>query len=159
MHVNEGTAASYTVSPGSLRNQLHTLFANQTGHQVLVAFHQDSHETYLNLNTEGSVLESDGCEVVSPGCCAKLFTSSLIRHASQIRKLDLSDTVEDWLATRSRGGDDALRKRITIRDLLEHSHGIDESDIGAPIHRSNRTLDVTEFRARASQFRPLFDPG
>jgi CubicO group peptidase (beta-lactamase class C family) len=73
------------------------------------------------------------------GCIAKLFTAMLARHAFEKHRLAPDEQVSDLL--RAGAARRALRG-ITVRQLLEHTHGLDDSLLSAPPRDSRGRIDA-----------------
>jgi D-alanyl-D-alanine carboxypeptidase len=100
------------------------------------------------------------------GSATKTFVATVILQLAAERKLSLGDTVARWLPGVVRGdGNDG--RRITIRELLQHTSGLYSYDddlpqfATAPGYRANRLRSATpaQLVAIAMRHRPYFPPG
>lgn len=92
-------------------------------------------------------------EAVSIGCIAKLLTATLVRAAVQAGRLSFDAELGEFL------GPDARPLRFTtLRHLLEHTHGLDDSALDAP-GRARGFVDAAELLRRAAALRRLASPG
>ncbi|MGW0334510.1 serine hydrolase domain-containing protein [Streptomyces sp. NPDC003011] len=98
------------------------------------------------------------------GSTTKTFTATVVLQLVGEGRLSLDDTVEKWLPGLVRGNGHHGR-RITVRDLLQHTSGI--SDVGYPSAASAADFERMRFSptpaekivAAAMRHRPLFRPG
>lgn len=87
------------------------------------------------------------------GCLAKLFTATLVRRAAERGRLALDGEVAPLL-----GGNFAALRGVTVRQLLEHTHGLDDSLLGAP--RCERGfIDRGELLTRVAALERFAVPG
>lgn len=87
------------------------------------------------------------------GCLAKLFTATLVRGAAAAGAFDLDGPVEPLLGARC----GALRA-VTLRQLLEHTHGLDDS-LFEPPRRERGRIDRAELLARIATLERFASPG
>jgi CubicO group peptidase (beta-lactamase class C family) len=92
-------------------------------------------------------------EAVPIGCLAKLLTAALVRAAVQQGRLAFDDDLEALLGASAK----ALR-RIRLRHLLEHTHGLDDSTL-APPRWLRGFVDVGELLGRAAALPQFAAPG
>jgi CubicO group peptidase (beta-lactamase class C family) len=85
------------------------------------------------------------------GCIAKLLTATLVRAAVQTGRLSFDADLGAVL-----GATAGALRRITLRHLLEHTHGLDDSVLDEP-RRAGGFLDASEFLERAALL-PRFAP-
>ena len=74
------------------------------------------------------------------GCLAKLLTASLVTEAVADGHLHLSDAIDDVLPSKH----PSRRKLagVTVRHLLEHTHGLDESSLQRVPRRTDGFIDA-----------------
>jgi CubicO group peptidase (beta-lactamase class C family) len=87
------------------------------------------------------------------GCLAKLLTATLVIRRAKRGVLRLDAAVADLLDARA----EALRG-VTVRHLLEHTHGLDDSLLAAPRHVRG-FIDRGELRSRAEALLRWAPPG
>jgi hypothetical protein len=90
------------------------------------------------------------------GCIAKLFTALLARHAFEARRIAPDEQISDLLpigaARRALGG-------ITVRQLLEHTHGLDDSLSSTMPRDSRGWVDIEALALDLRAAAPLATPG
>ncbi len=89
------------------------------------------------------------------GCIAKLFTAMLARRAFEARRLAPDERASDLLTGFPRG---ALRG-ITVRQLLEHTHGLDDSLLSTMPRDSRGRVDAESLAHGLRAAAPLATPG
>ncbi len=87
------------------------------------------------------------------GCLAKLLTATLVRRAAERGRLALGDAVAPLLGAPL----DALRG-VTVRHLLEHTHGLDDSLLAAPRYEEG-FIDREELLGRVGVLERFASPG
>jgi CubicO group peptidase (beta-lactamase class C family) len=87
------------------------------------------------------------------GCIAKLVTATLVRAAVQAGRLSFDADLGAVL-----GAGAGVLRRITLRHLLEHTHGLDDSALDEP-RRASGFLDAAEFLERAATLQRFAAPG
>lgn len=87
------------------------------------------------------------------GCIAKLLTATLVRAAVQGGRLSFDGDLGAVL-----GADAGVLRCITLRQLLEHTHGLDDSVLDGP-RRARGFLDAAEFLERARRLQRFAPPG
>jgi CubicO group peptidase (beta-lactamase class C family) len=87
------------------------------------------------------------------GCLAKLFTATLVRGAAAAGALELDGAVAPLL-----GASCAALRAVTLRQLLEHTHGLDDSLLAPPRDARGR-LDRGELLPRVAALERFASPG
>jgi CubicO group peptidase (beta-lactamase class C family) len=87
------------------------------------------------------------------GCVAKLLTATLVRRAAARGALDLDGGAAPLLGAAG----EALRG-VTLRQLLEHSHGLDDSLLAPPRYEHGR-IDRPELVRRVGALERFARPG
>jgi CubicO group peptidase (beta-lactamase class C family) len=100
-----------------------------------------------------SVGDASGAASFPLGCLAKLFTATLVRGAVARGRLALGDAV-----ALSLGADVAALRGVTVRHLLEHTHGLDDSLLAAPRYAEG-FIDRDEFLRRVGALARFARPG
>jgi CubicO group peptidase (beta-lactamase class C family) len=103
------------------------------------------------------IRDADSCPARAPidiGCVAKLLTATLARRAFNGGSLAPEDDAGEALSGSTVGR--ALRG-ITVRQLLDHTHGLDDSRIAVVPRRSDTRIDVDAL-VRAVRGAPALAP-
>lgn len=87
------------------------------------------------------------------GCLAKLFTATLVRGAAAAGRIELDGAVEPLL-----GASHGTLRGVTPRQLLEHTHGLDDSLLAPPRYAGDR-LDRAELLGRVGALERFASPG
>ena len=87
------------------------------------------------------------------GCLAKLLAATLARAAAAEGQLDLDASAQELLACSA-----AQLRGVTLRHLLEHTHGLDDSMLAPPRYRQG-LIDRAELAARIACLDRWSDPG
>lgn len=102
----------------------------------------------------GGSADAAARERIGLGCLTKLLTAELVWDACLAGDLTLDEEVRDRLRCRS-----AALAGITVRHLLEHSHGLDDSLLlRAPVASSGR-IDTERLIEQLGAVPPLAAPG
>jgi hypothetical protein len=88
-----------------------------------------------------AVAASDIDATVCVGCLAKLFTATLIAQAVRVGLLNIDTDVTQQMTSLPRSARDVLAG-ISLRDLLNHTHGLDGSGIANPSRRADGRIDL-----------------
>jgi CubicO group peptidase (beta-lactamase class C family) len=139
---------------GFLRNRLAELFARVRCKQVAVGLLYAGESSYALV---GDRAEAESFATPT-GCLTKLFTATLARNACSAGWFGLDDRIADLLgpaAASSRGVLDG----VTVRQLLEHTHGLDDTMIACVPHQPDGFIDCNELRAELAAATPLAEPG
>lgn len=87
------------------------------------------------------------------GCLAKLVTASLVAAAARRGALALDAAVDELLGTTP-----GVVRGVTVRHLLEHTHGLDDSLLAAPRHAGG-FIDRAELLKRVAALDRWAAPG
>ena len=136
--------------PGRLRHELERAFGGALPRDVVVGLRCGSR----------TVCAASAADLprapIRVGCIAKLLTATLVRRAFETHRLAPDEHVSDLLSGAAARG--ALRG-ITVRQLLEHTHGLDDSMLSAAPRDLLGRIDV-EALARELRAAPsLATPG
>jgi CubicO group peptidase (beta-lactamase class C family) len=126
------------------------LFREVADRRVAVAAWQQGHGPALATATnEPMVRWRDTC-----GCLKKLFTGALIVLGADAGRLDLDGRLTEYLPAARR---QPACFQITLRQLLEHRHGLDDSMLVRAPRESTGSLDAKGLVAALG--RRQFEPG
>ena len=128
--------------PGGLRERLET---KVTAGRVAVALAAGGRRATANIG--GDV------HAVPIGCIAKLLTASLACRSVERGHFALDTSVAELL-----GVDRGTLRGVTVRHLLEHSHGLDDSLLAPPRERRG-CADSDELVARVAKLERWAAPG
>jgi CubicO group peptidase (beta-lactamase class C family) len=129
----------------ALRARLAAALAGVPGARVAVA---------LRLGARIATAASDDSGWTAPiGCVAKLLTAMLVRGAVTRRLFELATPVAEAL-----GANNASLRGVTLRHLLEHTHGLDDSLL-APPRYSAALIDRAELLGRIDRLPRTWPPG
>ncbi len=95
-------------------------------------------------------------DLLPVGCFAKLFTATLAGTAMEDRHFELGTAVSQFLGDCPALAD--LLSRVTIRQLLEHTHGLDDSRLMRAPMLSNGRIDLDALYPKLGA-RRLHEPG
>jgi Beta-lactamase len=140
----EGNACIESINelaaPGSLRSTLDRAFQGAPPRGVVVGLRCGARSACVVPSESSASSVCDTARVpVKVGCIAKLFTAMLARHAFERRRLAPDEQVSDLL--RAGEARRALRG-ITVRQLLEHTHGLDDSLLSVTPRDSRGRVDA-----------------
>lgn len=93
---------------------------------------------------------------VTAGCLAKSLTATLVSDAVSAGRVSWTDSVADVLACSSRGRQQLAG--VTVRHLLDHSHGLDASAIAAVPYKQDGFIDVEDLCSQLAP-QPLYASG
>jgi hypothetical protein len=79
---------------------------------------------------------------ITAGCLAKSLTATLVSDAVSAGRVGWADSVADILECSSRGRQQLAG--VTVRHLLDHSHGLDASAIAAVPYKQDGFIDVED---------------
>jgi CubicO group peptidase (beta-lactamase class C family) len=94
-------------------------------------------------------------EPLPVGCLAKVLTATLASRMLADAGIDVATPLVDVVNV---GRSRSLLACVTLRQLLEHTHGIDDSLLDVPLPRAE-WIDTTELARRVSAERALAAPG
>jgi len=100
-------------------------------------------DTYAGLvlnDTRLTVASGNAHRPILAGCLAKLLTASLVTEAVADGHLHWSDAIDDVLPSKH----PSRRKLagVTVRHLVEHTHGLDESSMARVPRRTDGFIDA-----------------
>jgi len=123
--------------------------------QVFVAARSRGESAFVTAS-DGGVIEPGVADVPMPvGCLAKLLTATLATRIFAKRQIAIDMQVVDLLDA---GTAYPALEGVTLRHLLEHTHGLDDSLIRrAPLR--DGLIDASNLLLRTSSERPLAEPG
>lgn len=138
-----------------LRSELERAFVGLQARDVVVALRCGARSATIELN-QATLPSVSPRAPIRVGCLAKLFTAMLARRAFEARRLapdeQVSDVLTDGAARRALHG-------ITVRQLLEHTHGLDDSLLVAMPRDSRGRVDLAALAHELSAVAPLGVPG
>jgi CubicO group peptidase (beta-lactamase class C family) len=138
------------VQPGRLRHELERALGGAVTGDVVVGLRSGGRTACAASAPDLSRAP------IRVGCIAKLLTAMLARRAFQARRIAPDELVSDLLSARA--ARDALRG-ITVRQLLEHTHGLDDSMLAAAPIDSLGRIDTDALALELRTARPLASPG
>jgi len=139
--------------PESLLRELERAFRGVSSADTVVAFR--CAESVASVCVRGAHFSVEPRrEAVKIGCIAKLLTAALARRAFDTGSLTPDHDVGDALG---RGADGRALRGVTVRQLLDHSHGLDDSVLEAVPRRAGARIDP-EALARALRAAPALAP-
>ena len=151
-HTNTQSIAALAES-AFLRKQLADAFAHVRRKHVLVGFFFGGESSHALVS---DVADMQAPFVMPAGCLAKLFTATLAKDACAAGWFNRADLLADLLATAAKR--DALAG-VTIRHLLEHTHGLDDSMIDRAPLRLDGFIDTDGLLTQLSAVQRLAAPG
>jgi hypothetical protein len=92
------------------------------------------------------------------GCLAKPLTASLVSEGIAGGLFGLDQAASNLLPPPEKGGLDPFRG-VSIRHLLNHTHGLDLSALREVPRREDGFIDIQSLRSVAARYRRLSDPG
>lgn len=104
-----------------------------------IAFHEFT--AIAHVGTESGASDARSSPRMRAGCIAKLLTAELVARLARAGRVSLTDDIADLLDAQWRAATLALRG-ITVRHLLEHTHGLDDSDIARLPRRADGRIDA-----------------
>jgi CubicO group peptidase (beta-lactamase class C family) len=147
----ESTRAAYVALADAslLQERLNRVFSGVESKDVVVGISVDGDASVAAL---GRSPRSGGLDVVlSPGCLTKLFTATLLEQLISRGALSPDDRAESLLGGSVRT-QNAL-EGISLRHLLEHSHGLDDSSCLRVPRRQDGFIDVESVLTTCSRHR------
>ena len=145
------------VQPERLRHELERAFGGVVPRDVAVGLRCGS-RTACAASEEGADSSAPGPPRASirVGCIAKLMTAMLARRVFETRRLAPDEHAADVL---SAGAARAALRGITVRQLLEHTHGFDDSMLSAAPRDSRGRIDAGALAGELRAAPPLARPG
>ena len=141
--------------PDRLRSELERTFRDLPPFDVVVGLRCGAQSTFVELGPRAASFESSRAPI-RVGCLAKLFTAMLARHAFDARRLAPDEQVSNLLpagaARRALGG-------ISVRQLLEHTHGLDDSLLSTMPRDLRGRVDIEALALELRAAAPLAPPG
>ena len=156
VHTVDGSANVERISelaqPERLRGELERAFASLQSRGVVVGLRCGERSACVDLHQSAGPLRAP----IRVGCLAKLFTAMLARRAFEEGRLAPDEQASDlFMAGAARR---ALRG-ITVRHLLEHTHGLDDSLLYAVPRDSRGQVDAEALAHALCAAAPLGMPG
>lgn len=142
--------------PERLRRELEHAFAGTVPRDVVVGLRCGSRSA-CTASGDGAVSVTRLPRAPTRvGCIAKLLTAMLARRAFETRRIAPDEHVSDLLSAGAARG--ALRG-ITVRQLLEHTHGLDDSLLSAAPRDSLGRIAADTLARELRAAVPLATPG
>jgi hypothetical protein len=142
-------------SPERLRSELERAFAGLATRGVVVGIRCAARSASAAL-AEGGVLSGPLRAPIRVGCIAKLFTAMLAKHAFEAHRLAPDEQASDVFPA---GAARRALRGITVRQLLEHTHGLDDSLISVAPRDSRGRIDADTLAHDLRAVAPLATPG
>ena len=143
------TAATPTADDGcfdeaALRQRLAAAFAGVARKRVVVAVSAAGRRAYAAVGGGADAADEAEHRAVPTGCVTKLLVAALVDVELACGRLACDDDVADVLDTPYRH----VLAGTTIRHLLEHTHGLDDSSLTAAPLRSGGFVDADALLTR-----------
>lgn len=129
------------LNEGYLQATLENFFARSEHKRVLVGYRVGERVAFASVG-DGSAALNASDDVFHTGCITKLFTAALVAAAVRARQIDLDKPAHSYFGRASRA--DATLAGATVRHLLEHTHGIDDSACNAVPLQTDGFVNVEE---------------
>ncbi|HEX6996818.1 MAG TPA: serine hydrolase domain-containing protein [Gammaproteobacteria bacterium] len=129
------------IEPAALQERLEAAFARVPRKHVVVAVSGPSGRCYAAVSSRHGVDRDPGEWTFATGCITKLLTATLVLDAVEAGAVRLHDGVASLLG---RAGGPGALAGVTVRHLLEHTHGIADPPFGRAPLRANGRVDVEE---------------
>jgi CubicO group peptidase (beta-lactamase class C family) len=153
MHRNDAIAE--LARPASLARSLARTFDGVRRRSAFVAFRSGGDRSSAFVADDGAGGPGAPRDPMPVGCLAKLLTATLALNLFARRGIASDTRVVDLLDL---GAASRAFERVTLRHLLEHTHGLDDSALErAPLRDGFIAAD--ELAARVCAARPLARPG
>lgn len=149
----ENAEASADVVAGAQLHEALASLASTPTRNVVAALHIDGRVTFGGYSQ--AAVGSVSTAAVRLGCLTKLLTAELALDAAASRQLDL----DELAAPRDIARRHAHAGAITVRQLLEHTHGLDDSRLAAAPRASNGCIDEQTLWSALCAQPPLAAPG
>lgn len=127
----------------TLRGRLEHIVARRSLQDVCVGVLVDGQRIVLaaTAGARSDVGLDPSASAITAGCLAKLLTATLVCDAVSAGRVGWGDSVADVLACASSAKQQL--SAVTVRHLLDHSHGLDASTIAAVPYRQDGFIDVS----------------
>ncbi|HEX7081886.1 MAG TPA: serine hydrolase domain-containing protein [Gammaproteobacteria bacterium] len=147
-------ALAELADPSALREWLAAGLDVGCGERVIVGVRAGGRVAIAAAGEQG--VTDTACDAPMPiGCLAKLFTAALVMQARAAGRLGLDDPVAERLPS---GAGIELRG-ITLRHLLEHTHGLDDSLLERAPRCEDGRIDARRLVAALAAAPRLAAPG
>ena len=140
--------------PERLRCELERAFVGLRPGDVVVGLRSGAQSACVELGQRDVVSARQA--PIRVGCLAKLFTAMLARRAFEARRLAPDEQVSDLLTA---GAARRALRGITVRQLLEHTHGLDDSLLSVMPRDSRGCVDAEKLALELRAVAPLGVPG
>jgi hypothetical protein len=141
--------------PDRLRSELERTFRDLPPFDVVVGLRCGAQGAFIELGRRAMPSEPSRT-LIRVGCLAKLFTAMLARRAFEARRLAPDEQVSDLLTA---GAARRALRGISVRQLLEHTHGLDDSLLSTMPRDSRGRVDVEALTLELRAAAPLAPPG
>jgi hypothetical protein len=141
--------------PERLRGELARAFAGLQPRDVVVGLRCGERSECADLH-QCAASSQPLRAPIRVGCLAKLFTAMLARRAFEERRLVPDEQASDLFMA---GAPRRALRGITVRHLLEHTHGLDDSLLGALPRDSRGRVDAEALAYAVRAVAPLGIPG
>jgi CubicO group peptidase (beta-lactamase class C family) len=140
-----------------LQELLEAEFGGST-HSILVAVSDVSREICAYVGPDASRDTAPAARLLVSGCLTKLLTAAVARAAAVRSGVALESGLGS-VPTRAGAGTRALLGDVSMRDLLEHTHGLDGSALsGCPLKQQG-TIDFETLCMQLQAARRVSEPG
>ena len=139
--------------PGELQRRLDGTFRTKGFRNASVGLSYRGCEAVARL---GDNYEAGDIAIVPAGCVTKLFTADLIYHASAQKLLRLDDKIAPFFPIEYVSDPFS---QITVLQLLNHMHGLDDSNLQSLPLRSDGFIDIRGLCTMLSSVAPIATAG
>ena len=150
----EDVSAAALAQPGPLLREAQRAFQGVSSPDAVIAYRCGANAASACARNSDFFTEPP-CAPVRIGCVAKLLTATLARRAFDDGLLAPDQDAGDVLGRtegRALGG-------VTVRQLLDHSHGLDDSQLEAVPRRADTRIDSAALVRALRVAPPLAPPG
>jgi len=141
--------------PERLRSELERAFVGLVARDVAVGLRCGALGACVELGRRAAPSEPTRLPI-RMGCIAKLLTAMLARHAFEAHRVAPSEPISALLPA---GAARRALRGITVRQLLEHTHGLDDSLLSRMPRDSRGRVDVEALALELRAVAPLAKPG
>ncbi|WP_116810489.1 serine hydrolase domain-containing protein [Steroidobacter cummioxidans] len=120
--------------------------------ELILGFTNGQERHFAVVGSSGLNMQAAGTQLTRIGCAVKLFTASLMDLCVRRGDVSWEDRAQRFFTAR-------LPVDMTIRQLLDHTHSLDDSLLPGAPRLADDKLDVAELCNRLGAMPPLSTPG
>lgn len=139
-----------------LNDLLRDLYGSQQSQSIVVGVFAGNRSAYAAVGKNRSPDVPPESLRFEPGCITKLFTDSLVSQAASAGRLDMDAECSSYLRT---SNSSSALSGITLRHLMEHTHGIDCPAITRMPFQANGHIDSQQLLEAFGTYPKLARPG